>query len=1377
MKFIKYFLISTLIFIYTSCEKDEPSEPKKNKINYSLLRISRLSSCARVDLDKRILIHDNTLALFECLKWKEPLSNLYKAIKDIDPEYWNHIFRPINDHLIGVKEFRNSMISALVELDKERGLEDLLFLLKGLIEIDLNSLLNRVFNCAEDATDTECIGNNYILSKEEILNFIKNIKVQSDTLKGISVLIYDLINSLDPHLSVFVSELKKVNEDSDFIESRYKLIEEAFKNLYDGIHPINRYVLRNIFSFSNGSTEKWFINWIKKEVSEEEFIKLLKYPSVDNQNFSKEIEVIENSYIDKLSCEAYDNEGNKISILMNQYLDNLFLYTSKNEQKKFFNYLSNNISNIMIANPFCPILSNYTHTLRSGENYTIDFAKSIGTLSTFLSDKNIYNIFKFLINLTLNSNYQNKYPSFILGILSSDFIKSMEKVNKTVFIKANRLFPTIFRIMQRLRYDSYGVISGIFHRAFDENNLNNLAIISKFWMGLKESDKKILIGSLDRFFKKEDTIIPILDFSRKIIKVFSKASDKIFNDITNINNLEKTYNSLRVISEVFSSDEAIEDINKLFSKEYILPLLKLLSSSRVKEEAEDELARLDRENILREINDRPFNISSNKAYGKVAECINSMIGNNGDIYSVVLNYPIECSDISNKDFALQLFNWLNSINSDYGRFFNIDTNAKPSLLDRKGLISPSMLNSSIALLKTIDENLSDNEKGQGGLKILIDGIYEHLFTLGSKGYLKVFEDIIMGIKMLLDIEPNKNTLWRNALIFDYTKEENFKQTHKIVNYLIGFLKDYNKWYKSAQYNIDINRSLGEYDINYSCKKRLSSNIGGKVCPTKDEIKVGLNGIIRDFYTPKGNDVKTLSELFIKYLIPDKNNIRKISFKRIMKLLYDLGDDRFEINKKAFKYNNVNRVATTIERIEVAIRDINFDNNYLGAYFVNTIVTAKNYHGAVNALKSKLSRCVNILGFCGSSLNSSEKRLANNVLNAFDSFHDLNRPPFGYADIFKAFQEPFYFSSNVDSRTTSTLSLFSLSNRSQFHSINTLNKIALLGGFSNLSRYIHDRVGRTREQFNQFINSRDFNIVRKSLFKSFPVEESGDILKKLLNKLYNTRNHKNKHIVEELIDNINKLNYNQLRLLEDTIFRSLVIMGYIGNFNVGTKYGDNNIYKFFKVTERLIDMWPYLSKNLLNDLSFEKVMKPLNNIVYFIHKNISEQSTASNSNIYKLLNESFIIAEKLLITNKEGFSGIDLISKAVENDAIAMHFHRIVTNAYDYLSKLHQGEYLSKMISGLGKIVNDNRISMQALKSYLSSTSLIEHCTIRELQKDTICEDNHHYDELAKLIRYISHPSKNGKSKFSNAATVLVKNNRYNLADMLNSIFPYLKIVK
>src|SRR5690606_15202803 len=182
--------------------------------------------------------------------------------------------------------------------------------------------------------------------------------------------------------------------------------------------------------------------------------------------------------------------------------------------------------------------------------------------------------------------------------------------------------------------------------------------------------------------------------------------------------------------------------------------------------------------------------------------------------------------------------------------------------------------------------------------------------------------------------------------------------------------------KSGRWRDIANRQYPARDESRSCKNTNNPNIGGDVCPTKDEFLTFIENLVA--LMVRRNDESPLAiRQFLNALDPTvglqiplrgvKTETKNLTIHESMQMFWDLTDKSNPLNTQKMPYETsegkTNQEVTTMERIEVVIRDVNFDANYLGAHYKNSVAKSYDYLKVVGSKYSMFKLCVGAR-FCG-----------------------------------------------------------------------------------------------------------------------------------------------------------------------------------------------------------------------------------------------------------------------------------------------------------------------------------------------------------------------------------------------------------------------------
>jgi hypothetical protein len=845
--------------------------------------------------------------------------------------------------------------------------------------------------------------------------------------------------------------------------------------------------------------------------------------------------------------------------------------------------------------------------------------------------------------------------------------------------------------------------------------------------------------------------------------------------------------------------------------------------------------------------------------GKIINCLKEMGSKDNDFYKLVLSLPKDCRSLRSDEFTLKVFNWSNAIANNYAEFnkSKFSSNDKKlvgneNLFDRFGLVSPGMLNTGTAYTKIIDKTLGPaglNPDGKGGVSYLINSLYQHLYQLkgGGEGFQPELNNLVKFAGVVLAEDEYAQRAFRNRLLHELSEEENFNQIEPFLNLSHHIFGDYLKWYGDyPAYQADLNRNLGVEDKSYSCENFLNQNLGTEECPSNRKIKFVVKVLLK--FLKKRNDVGTKTAIgqFMQAFIPGsgimipvlekdkktgkkikKEVLKRLSLKEAIKMHYDFTNKSLPINQQVLEYQHIRKEVpyylptefnmtvpispfigsrteskekmTTMERIEIVIRDIRFDMGYLGAHYLNATSKGHDYD---ETLKSKLAlfeKCVP-LKFCGKFLNKTEKRLGSNAVMTFPGLMDANTGPgFRYAPFMKALLGSLVRSSERKSRKSSLVKIKMFGKDLQIpwvqtkkqlrnHNVHILARIAQLSALSNIGRFIQDRFGRTAGEFKEFFNGRELDLIDQALLRGFPVDKSEAVLIDVISNLVDVENTDGKIFLDLMIDWLNGLEYQELKLVENTIGQLLVISSYLGTpeflfkkettnaQELAERYKDNNLFHMVNSLSSIIKVWPEVEKAFdRKNVKMIKVVKTLNNLLFFFKRNLLKEKTAESGVYYRFLNEVFLILNKgLLQENSLDQKGIDFVARVMGDSLNSEQAIQGISDFYDYLSKLHDTGSLIEIQKNSKKLLLSEETSGESTRNYLNFASEPLRC----VAGGTHCIRNYHYDEPSILLQYVASPSSSLKgSNFQLMTDTLLVDERKKLIELVENLTPYVTIEK
>jgi hypothetical protein len=348
-------------------------------------------------------------------------------------------------------------------------------------------------------------------------------------------------------------------------------------------------------------------------------------------------------------------------------------------------------------------------------------------------------------------------------------------------------------------------------------------------------------------------------------------------------------------------------------------------------------------------------------------------------------------------------------------------------------------------------------------------------------------------------------------------------------------------------------------------------------------------------------------------------------------------------------------------------------------------------------------------------------------------------------------------------------------------------MTMLTMFSNSARVIRDRIGRTRDDFENFLNRPDFKRVDRTLLSGFDLKQAGPAAERLIKKIDQQK------LFEDGVDWISGLNYEQTRLVEDTIARILVVGSYLGGpevvfekqgyENIEQRYQNNNVYQVFLALEKIIDYWPTIKKYYPGDASLIDMIKPFNTALYFLTEKLNSTNDPEKNTTYLALNDLFLAFQttvfdklpdpRIIGAEKINLSGFDFVLSLLATPDKLDKSYKVARENFHYLDYLYQnkGEWFLSVGQNLQKLALEPRLDLTPVQSYLNFTTRNAVC----IRGEKLCEKNYHYDEMALLTKYLMQKNELGMTNILLVNKKLFTENIDQVIQMVTDIFPAIKI--
>ncbi len=1406
-----------------SCQKQTAPEIVSDQIKTSA-ELKRLDACSRVNFSKGVILYKNVLDLFVCTKWNEQFPHMYESMQHIEAANWDHLMAPVDHAFIENQQKRDRVFRNIHDLDSKGGLNDLSYVITALNETNFFDSMKALFACAEpghDQTDPICANRSgRIPEKKSLKNIIKLVDIAPENIDNASQFVKLFVTALNGHQEELRDEINKFRASPLYVPLRLKMMDAIASKVKVGLTDEDRNFPGKILltGNKNGDTP-WIYQWIQDvKLGKEKFRDLLEYPVLTNPEFVSEIKNLKKAYDGGVSCsvKSTNDPNDLIEFDFKTHLSEYVGVIRNRTYKDFYDYSSADIVGLKMSTEVCRELES--------NRYNVNFIKVLSHFSDFVGEKKFYDLVRFLVhNSTAKGDLDKTFAEnlYLFDMIAGDIFSSANNLNSNIIASTRNFYPLVFDVVKDLPAEAYANLGEFFQAVGKESNDAKFKGIADVWNFFTPEEKNFLFNFVDRHFDKNVKYVLLFDFYTKFLDDFRDVQPQLKDAWMGTDSKEEaSYLAMQDLFTNFAGRETLQDFKKFFSRDQIIKVLEVISNgAAINKNAKEEIQYIYSDNYVTRSRSEKYKFTvpydhdeiSNYNAKDVIECMKKFSDIHNGFYEMVRNLPAACANVKEGNMAFRFHAWLNAINESF-ESFKKPSSSKDSLFDEKGILSPYMVNTTLGLGKILDNlvgPLNSNVPTKNGLSYLLSSFN---YYLNQKQAAPLVEKNLDWLNSFLNVSPENNVQHRNALIKSLSKEENFSNSRSLFNNTGILLSEYGNWIKTGELARAQTRSLGTYDPKNDCANVINQHVSPNPCPSKDVVKKYGNDILylmqNVWEKEQGSPValllkaaKTGDGIEIPYRGKNTRKVR-MSLRDTFRYFYDTSDKSLPINNTIVTFVNENNISsretvTTLERIESVIREVRFKNNYLGVSYLNKVVFGDDYNADVITKKKILQKCVKIPYVrCGRKMDDSDLRMALNSLEVYDGLLDANNgrglePRFQFGDYLKTFQTLLVGSSPIEAQK---VKFFPLNDKVlEHHNGKVLGDMTLMTTWSNAGRVIRDRVGRTRSEFEAFINREDFKRVDRAMLYGFDLPTATPSAERLINKLQSVPSGENQNLFGNTVDWISSLSYEQTRLLEDTIARALVVGSYLGTpelvfeksgyDSLSQKYANNNLFQIFLGLEKLVDYWPTLKNNFPGDVKLIDAIKPINTALYFLTTKLNSSSDPMKNTAYLALNDLFLALQTSVFDQMPNpqiggnadktTQGLDLLLEMFKDQKLVNSTYALARADYNYLDVFHQnnGEWFSTVGQNLRRMAESNRVDMTPLRDFLAFSSKNVVC----LSGESVCPANYHYDEPANIVHFLNKKSDSGQSNFMIMNQKLFIENTVNLSHMIDDLLICVKI--
>ncbi|MBT3984435.1 MAG: hypothetical protein HOE90_23975 [Bacteriovoracaceae bacterium] len=352
----------------------------------------------------------------------------------------------------------------------------------------------------------------------------------------------------------------------------------------------------------------------------------------------------------------------------------------------------------------------------------------------------------------------------------------------------------------------------------------------------------------------------------------------------------------------------------------------------------------------------------------------------------------------------------------------------------------------------------------------------------------------------------------------------------------------------------------------------------------------------------------------------------------------------------------------------------------------------------------------------------------------------------------------------------------------------LNETVKLYANSNFNRWLGDRIYKNEKGFNRFLSSPEFRRVNDKLLKSLNWDEAYAFVARLGQKYGSAKNIEgNPHnrnlytLIDDAVDGIADLDYDNLRLLEEVVGNSLVLTTYLGpghfgkNTYLGDRYAGNTTDKGLLILERIISSWDLISPHLdLLSFDIRDLLLPLHKMTTYLREQVltSNNGPSKGDNIVYVINEMFLVLDDLLLKEVAGSTGIDILLSKFEKDPV--YWISTMQRLIETFTNLEKSGKFSD--GNMDKTLIEMGRSLKSLAVSPSFDPLFFRGYLLYTLSETIDgEPNPHYHEIENLIEFFAQKNADSKSRVRIALEEIFERSLDRVSLWLEDVLKLLKL--
>jgi hypothetical protein len=1363
--FKKIFIAIIPILFLFSCEKKQELRQKTES------RQQAISGCKNSSFVGDVLSKENTLNLFRCLGWHLELASLYSELEEINSSDWDLFSKPLNEVFFkeANHELRAELFSFFYKLEANGSLDQLSIFLSKVDFKGLSDFVGVIFRCQ---TIGKCSENDLRMAKALVPNedtYQKIILFLSYFKKS---LIENDANLLVNNLGDFLSDKKIEDLIFEFIKNNDSLIfnDVSSQIVFPSVRD---------FIFKESSGQSMLFDFTRQFKNKNDFYKYLNEDLISSLfKLSPSFRII-SKHNGQLPCQIGSDSSLSNFDLDYRLLN--FINRTIGPDPALGRSLIEETAFTLLANQLCKNLPSFSHNLKRYNLYsTTPFYEILDTklslesfnkeLILFLSNKFNHQLLSYFYEL-VNENIgeKNKLRDTFYLVNMDDF-NLVHDFSEYIFTEHSKLLQSLSEIL----YSS---------------DLNLYYLTSYFMSKIENSPElTFLIKDMAKRLEKEN-----IAFSRNLLSQFFKLMEKPKESLGNLVSLLNISEDLPIVlgSEWFDNPSSLDsiirfftstsamlerpsvkgDVSRLVSSRFLIRAVKLLSLG-----GRSQIPTV--EEIIEGIKKISF-IKNEKNYKKLiagigekeSQCIDALSSDTFSLTKILSGLPTPCKELDAPGELILLISDINRLNIDiseeeyqsYGEeleLFNEDLFGNKSFMGDGILFLDNMYN---IFYKKNEKNVED--------------LVEDIFDFISKDELITFVDNFFSLlKSYFDADPEKQIFHRNYFISDYMDEisPNGEKSYKFLLDLNSHLSDFNqKFIGVTESEVSAYKSCDEYFIFW---------IGHDECQDAASISKSLHSVTKLLLRKNGVNRPTALEMLLKLALPKEGveipykaqKKRKVVFsaKEMMEMAVNVNDPKLIFNGKRVNsqimdfwlLNQKNKkekkryLMTTSQRMETTVREVQFDLNYLGVSYMNTVARGVNYSKTVKSNFKLLKRCALYLRYCMRFFSKQEHLMVKNGIATYPALWDLE-DYWGHGDAMQGLVTSLVASSSKKAAKADIINFKGFRIPSvpsdkelKKHNGSIFTQLSMISVFSNFGRVLETRLG-SFSSAREFIESQNFSVFSQHFLKNINYDLAKDSASKALVKTLKYKDQNNLTITERIVEWVSDKDKVQSMIIQNIASDIAMISPFIGmdtesyfgpDVWVEPKYKKNSLDSAVVFFNDFMDVWTFL----FDELDVERQRTLLRNISFltsFIKDGLYSSGLEKSLFFFEMTNEAFYLVNKYLYEYEyDQLKGIDYLKLSFYDRETPRKLNSFLNSLND-LSAAYKKEDLNKLFLNVDLLLKEN--NGEIIKDFINNILEIISIGVRELNvEDGSSIKNKNFNFYESLVRYVSIKDPEGRSK-------------------------------